>query len=297
MIERDYHIRGTTFTGVQVNETSKAKSAKHALGLIQKKYGKLKNPYDIYTVSKLADGGELPEEESLKGIPQLLAVEDILRITNALRENGEVDSDEYRLFRNAFKPMITPLLQDYWNDVTILTKEELEEELYADIINEFLPKYNPERGRLFGYLKMKLRSRIKRNWKREKYVNAEKASAKAKYEILDEYARGISVSIELYSREQEKNEAMLACKRIYTEKPDMSLPQRRAFYSWIVRLGLHHDLLRSEQQIAALELIYGPDELTEGEAARRLSLSQATIHINKSRGEANILKNGAKKSL
>lgn len=293
----EYHIRGTTSTEIDVSETVTAKSEKHALGLIQKKYGtKLKKPFDIYTVTQLEEGAELPEEALRRAIDQLLPDDDILRIAGAIRAKSQVDPDEYRLFRSVFKPMIRRLGQDLWTDVTIMTKEELEEELYAFIINEFLPRYTPGRGRLFGYMKMNLRSRVIRKWRREKYVNAEKPNAKAKYAILEDFARGVGAAAERVSRETERNKAILACKMIYTENPPMTIRERREFYTWIVRLGLHKELVRSEKQRQALEMIYGSDGLTEAEAAQQLGLTQATLHANKVRGEANVLKNAAKKS-
>jgi hypothetical protein len=295
LVQKEYQIRGTTFTDVTIAETVPARSAKHALGIIQRKYGsRLKKPFDIYTVTQFEDGVEAPEVAPQRPIDQLLPDEDILRIATEIRDNMPVDPDEYRLFRSIFKPIIQRLAHDLWNDVNIVTKEELEEELYVYVINEFLPRYTPGRGKLFSFIKMKLKSRVVRKWGREKYVNAEKPNARAKHEILEEYARGLKDKAERGSLEQEMSKVMTACKEIYTQDKNLTVRERRVLFSWIVGLGLHKKLVRSKKQIQALEIIYGPKSLTEAEAAQSLGLAQATLHKNKVRGEKNILKNATK---
>jgi len=288
-----YQIRGITFDGVTVDESVQASSPRAALRYILIKYGtRLKKPYEIFIPSQIEDVSQIPNADMLRPIEPPLPDEDVLRIAEMLKSNEHVDEEEYLRFKAYFRPMIRRAVRDLWNDTTIATHDDVEQEMYAYIITEFMPKYSSKRGRIRTFIRVKVVSRLKKMWKREKYVNADKASARPKHEILQEYARSLlHPPDEEMSLEGQRTQILEACKEIVKKRLKLTLPQRRTLFQWIVRLGMHQEFLRHKRQIQVLEIVYGQDCLTEVEAAAALGVVQQTLNINKNRAERNFFDN------
>lgn len=284
-----HQIHGTTFTGITVEEGVRAVSVKAALRYIFIKYGRLRKPYDVFVQSTLAQDYDVPNADRLRPIDPLLADEDVLRIAALLKANEWVEEEELLRFRAYFRPMLRRAIRDLWRDVNVITKEDAEQELYEDIIREFMPKYKRKRGRIRTFIRMKIEGRLKRNWKREKYINADKKStAKSKHEIMEQYAYLHSLPIEQESNpEDDRMKLIEASKKVISDDYKLSLNERRVLFQWVVRSGLHYEFLRRPRQKNVLDLLYGSTQMKEIDAAAALGVSQPTIHSTKIRAEQN----------
>ncbi|KRE73921.1 hypothetical protein [Paenibacillus sp. Soil750] len=287
----DYKVQGTTFHGIVVDEFVTAPSEKVALGYVKQRYGSnLKKPFQIFTLRRIEDLTEVPSGTLPQPIEPVLTDSEALEIAWKIKRNEAIANSELIRFKSYFRPLIKRVVRELWNDVTIMTREELEEQLYEDIITEFIPKYSRDRGKLLTLIRIKVESRVKRIWKREKYVNADNSSsAKPKQFILEQYALASqhSPKVEL-SREEQRKWVLQSCVEI-ANGHHLPLPERRTLFQWVVQLGIHLQILRRPRQIQVMELVYGQRELMEKEAADLLGVTQPTLNLTKNRAERNIL--------
>lgn len=285
----NYQIRGVTFEGVVVDESVQAPTEKAALRYIFFKYGRLKNPYDIFVTSQIEDVSQIPSANMLRPIDPLLSDEDVIRIGIMLKSNKHVDEEEKKRFDAYFRPMIRRAVRDLWNDITISTRDDIAQEMYEYIIMEFLPKYSSQRVGIRKFIQTRVESRLKKKWKREKYINADNnASSHPKHEILKKYARSLpDITVEDINQEDERKKILEICIKVVINQMKLSVSQRRALFQRIVRLNLHKEFLRRKKQIQVLEIVYGQENLTEVKAAASLGITQQTLNTNKNRAERN----------
>ncbi|OXM87064.1 MULTISPECIES: hypothetical protein [Paenibacillus] len=288
---REYRISGVTFSGVKVDEAVNAYSLPSALRVILLKYNeRLKKPYTIFLISTIEDISQLPDSRPLRPIDPLLSDDNVIRIGALLKANLFVTEEDKSRFIGYFHPMVRRAVSWLWTDASIATHEDKEQEMYSAIIAEFLPSFSPELGRLRRYIKLCVQRRLIRDWNQEKYINAGKTTARPKHELLEEYNRQLQARDIPLTDEGERQKLINACIRIIQEGTELTMNNRRGLFEWVVRTGLHRELIRYKKQVEALDLVYGTTSMTEIEAAITLGVSQQTLNKNKCRGEASLFK-------
>lgn len=160
-------------------------------------------------------------------------------------------------------------------------------DLFQAIVMEFLPKYDQSRGkkRIRMFLWRKVHSRIIRDWKREKYINADKKEkAEPKASLLWEHMRRQERSAAGSESLTEREQLIQLTLQIAPHREKLTPSERRAFFGGVVNQGLHIELLRSAQQRRVLLLIYGK-EMKEVDAAQELGIRQSSINRIKNTAE------------
>lgn len=283
-----YTVSGkTVFSGKKIKEIVEAKSEKDALRIVNDMYGKLQKGYEIYKESLWEPGVEYPVGSLDTKIPEILTEEEVIRIAELIQDS-EASSDDYKLFCSYFRPMVSAAIRDLWNDISDDPPSDKQDELFAKIATEFIPRYDPNRGFLRPFIKQNVANFLRKGWARKTYVNGDRT--RPREEIQREFIRGSHTYIESHSRDEKKEFLIRIGLRIIKEGISLDRKAKKEFFGLIVELGLHKTFLTKEKQIEAIEACYGLEAKHEWEVAKDRGVTQQTIHINKRRGEDNILK-------
>jgi DNA-directed RNA polymerase specialized sigma24 family protein len=283
-----FTIRGTTYNGQFVDEIIDGPSKDLALAVVYSIYmSKLKRPFDIFVASSATIALLQSPVVCGKGYRNFSMHEDeVIRIGAAIRENSVVEPIEIETFKRYCESLTNGILNRLWNDISHCTKNEKADELFENIVMEFLPKYNPAKGkgRIRTYLWKKLNSRVIRDWKRVKYVNADlKEKAQPKVALLWEYVRRISPEYSGNKELTEREKIIQLSLQVAEYRNHFKPSDRRELFGRVVSLGLHWELLRSEQR-KVLELIYARD-MNEKQAANELAVTQPSVNKVKNTAE------------
>ncbi|MDR9855661.1 hypothetical protein RJP21_18775 [Paenibacillus sp. VCA1] len=283
-----YTVSGkTVFSGKQIKEIVDAKSEKDALRIVNDMHGKLQKGCEIYKESLWEPGLEYPVGSLETKIPEILTDDEVMRIAELIQD-GDASSDDYKLFSSYFRPMVSAAIRDFWNNISDDPSSDKQNELFAKIATEFIPRYDPNRGSLRPFIKQNVANFLRKGWSRKTYVNGDKT--RPREEMRREFIRSTHTYIESRSRDEKKEFVISTGLRIITEGISLDRKAKKEFYGLIVELGLHNAFLTKEKQIDAIEACYGLEAKNEWEVAKDRGVTQQTIHINKRRGEDNILK-------
>lgn len=290
-----YLIEGKTLDGTPVKEYFDQVSEKRALFECMRTIGWLQDDYQISTVP---ENFVIPEYEKPKSRFKYdqEKEQEVLRIYLRIREEVYT-SEEYKTFCNDLVgPIIDKAIKDLWTDMErVATKREMRQELTEDVIREFLPKFDPEKGSVWRFLRRKVRSRVKKKWSRETYVYTENKfskrprDAELKKLALKEYLNKPGISRELEEEAILKQVISLA-KSMFENNQKLPKVVKDSLFPRVVREGIHRDLLKSKVQLDVFEKSYGKNPMTEKEIAAATNRKQQTIHVIKVRAENNILK-------
>ncbi|WP_010503190.1 sigma-70 family RNA polymerase sigma factor [Paenibacillus elgii] len=200
-----------------------------------------------------------------------------------------------RAFKRYCKTLTDGILERYWTDMTAFPKSDKELELFNQIVMEFLPKFNPARSRtLRAFLWRRVRDRVVRDWKREKYKNADRETAEPKAILLDEFARtlmpSVNVDDELTEREKVIKYGLIFAPHLSEMKPNV----RREFFSRVIDAKLLRELQVTQRQREVLELLYDQD-MKEVTVAELLGVKQPTINRIRKSAERALFKSLEKK--
>ncbi|WP_169091445.1 hypothetical protein [Paenibacillus sp. PL91] len=280
-----FQVRGFQLDGTEVREEVQAVDEQSALSLVRKKHGQLRKGYDIYTTKLIVEPEDFPDKKTETAHLKNLEVKEIMRIATAIRENS-VTSADYGQFKIQFRNMVRSALGSYWNDVADVPRADKEDEMYRYIAMEFIPRVDLEKG-FYRYIRINVISRIRRDWRRNKFVNGNKD--KNRIDALREHL--ISQNTD-EQRDPEQLRESLQRMAAATNKQEikLSLEHKRLFFGLVVQTRLHKAALKSERQREAIEQCYGKNPVTEAQSAFISGSTQQNVHKNKTRGEKNILK-------
>lgn len=289
-----YTIRGTTFDGQSVDTIIDAPSQEDALRVANRTYkSRLKKPFDILVVSQATTEQIQRPVVGVQGYRTISMREaDVIRIGSSIKANIHVDQNELMAFRRYCDTLTNGILNRLWNDIFHVTKEDKAEELFENIVTEFIPAYIPMlgKGRIRTFLWKKVNYRVLRDWKRAKYVNADsKEKAEPKAALLWEFIRRMAPESTGNEELTEREKIIQLSLQIAPHREKLKPKERRELFGLVVGVGLHRELLSSEKQKKVFDLMYG-QEMNEIEVAREIGVFQSTVNLVKKRAERTYFK-------
>lgn len=282
----DYCVRGNTVAnGSEIIEYVEADNERQAYGEVFLKHGKLKKGCQVYAVSQLDGTEEFPEVKHFLS-PSALSDEEVISIAAAIRENT-VTREQYRYFTTYFAPIVKNAINHLWNDIEDITPAEIEAEMIVVIATRFMPRVDG-RGRLRKFIKLNVQSELMKRWGRKKYVNGKKDKPRA--QLQKEYLQKYAYIKEIRDPAVIRANIITVVTKLKEDNLKLSLADKKLFFGdMILPVGMHKECLKKPCQIEAIERCYGEHAITEKECGKLLGRTQATIHRNKQRAEANIL--------
>lgn len=212
----------------------------------------------------------------------------ILQLCNIVKRD-KCNIKEYKELEHLLSPIVVRTLNDYWGKVPGVTIEEILSEIIYDILYEFIPKFDMTKGRLLSFIKMKVRSRIKKRWTRETYINADITEKRIpKKNVL----KNLDLNTYNGSLDAETLATLLKniAKKVLKEEMPMSLQTRKLFFNLVHKSQLYKQILAEGPQRNVFERYYSEIPQVEKDIALALGITQQTVNTTKKRAERNIIK-------
>jgi hypothetical protein len=297
----EYIVQGSTYAGHQVDTIIEANSQRDVLIAIIERYNsRLKKGFVLYTQSE-ASADELKTLVKRKKYLRNWSMEDedVIRVAAAIRENDPVTELDRRALERYCKSLTDNILERLWNDVPDVPKTDKAWELFQDIVMEFLPKYEPYiHPPLRVFLWKKVNYRVVRDWRRKKYVNADrKDTSEAKVVILADHFRRIAPDIQIAEQLTDKERIIQSSIQVASHLDQLkkqSPTMRREFFEEVLRVGLLDEIKLTVRQRTVLRTIYG-QRLKETAVAEELGIKQPTVNKVKNTAERAFFRSVKKK--
>lgn len=294
----EYVVRGKTYAGQDIDTVIEADSPRLVLITILQTYNsRLRKPFELYIQSEATEkerNAPVSEKKWLRS--WYLADADILRVAAAIRVNENVEEEDLRAFERYCKTLMSGILDRKWTNVPEYPRSDKEMDLIRDIVMEFLPKYNSWRSKkLRTFLWKKINSRVVRDWRRLKYIKADrKDTAESKAAILADFIRRNALTKGFEEQLTEKEQKIQTALLIAPHRNKLTPTERRELFMGLLDAKLIDELKITPRQRTVLELIYG-EEHKEEDVAKMLKVKQPSINKVKNAAERAAFKSLEKK--
>lgn len=294
----EYVVRGKTYAGQEIDTVIEADSPRLVLITVLQTYNsRLRKPFELYIQSEATEeerNAPVPEKKWLRS--WYMDDADILWVAAAIRANEYIEEEDLHAFEGYCKTLMSGILDRKWSDVPEYPRSDKEMDLIRDIVMEFLPKYNSRRSKkLRTFLWKKINSRVVRDWRRLKYIKADrKETAEPKAAILADFIRRNAPTKGGDEQLTEKEQKIQTALLIAQHRSKLTPTERRELFMGLLNVKLIDELKITPRQCTVLKLIYG-EERKEEEVAKILKVKQPSINKVKKAAECAVFKSLKKK--